>query len=398
MSTPDSLTLQKYAQVLVNFALHGGKGVQPGEVVECIFPEHAKPLAQAIHHQLLQSQTHPMMSMQADGFEEDFYRFGQEAQIRFFPEAYLKAKAELLTHTIYILCPQAAQLSLSSLSLKQVRQSILSPVEEWYETKDHAGKYSYTMALWPTETVAHMANLSLEEYWQEFSHACQLDTPDPVQSWQNTFATMHSYRDKLNALPAGRFHVLGDDIDLTFHLPQFTKWLAGRGRNIPSYEIFVTPDYRSLNGWYKSNQVVTKSGFSITEPEFYFEEGTLTKVQTPSSDAAMETLLETPGMEHVGEVSLTDNRISPISRPLGLTLLDENVGGSFGNFHLALGRSYRDCFWGEPRPKSAIEWAALGYNNSVKHVDFVSTSNRQVYFIDTTGESRVIYQNGQFTL
>ena len=42
--TPEPEILERYASVLVDFALGGGSGVKPGEVVRVASPESAKPL------------------------------------------------------------------------------------------------------------------------------------------------------------------------------------------------------------------------------------------------------------------------------------------------------------------------------------------------------------------
>jgi hypothetical protein len=46
--TPPQEILDRYASVLVDFALGGGSGVQPGETVRVVAPESAKPLYAAL--------------------------------------------------------------------------------------------------------------------------------------------------------------------------------------------------------------------------------------------------------------------------------------------------------------------------------------------------------------
>lgn len=40
----------------------------------------------------------------------------------------------------------------------------------------------------------------------------------------------------------------------------------------------------------------------------------------------------------LGEVSLTDHRMSRITKFMADTLFDENVGGRYGNTHIAVGQ------------------------------------------------------------
>ena len=48
--------------------------------------------------------------------------------------------------------------------------------------------------------------------------------------------------------------------------------------------------------------------------------------------------------DKVGEFSLTDRRHSRITKFMATTLFDENMGGEFGNTHIALGNAYKDSF------------------------------------------------------
>ena len=53
--TPSKEILEKYAKVLVNFALWGGKGIKKGDVVYLQASECAKPLFVAIRNQIIKS-------------------------------------------------------------------------------------------------------------------------------------------------------------------------------------------------------------------------------------------------------------------------------------------------------------------------------------------------------
>jgi aminopeptidase len=396
MFEPDHVIYEKYAAVLVKGALHGGTGVKAGDVVECIFPEAAKPLAKEIYRHLLQAGAHPLMQMIPEGFEEDFYRHGQTNHMEWFPDEYLAAKAKLITHHIYITDPVLAELSPEELLRKEQRRGVLRTYDQWLEAKAATGDYSWTMAIWPTEKAAHLVGMSLAEYWAEVIIGCQLNEADPVKKWQETFTFLKQTCHDLTNLNLRQLRVKGEDVDLTFSLIPETKWLGGRGKNIPSYEVFTSPNCWKTEGWIRSNQVLLRGGAAIVNPEFHFEAGTLTKATASKGQSTLDALLQTPGMDRVGEISLTDKRSSPISKPLGLTLFDENLGGEFGNFHLALGNSFHDAFNGSHPPQSEAEWQALGFNSSKAHADFVSTSDREVTATLESGEERVIYKDGQF--
>ena len=80
------------------------------------------------------------------------------------------------------------------------------------------------------------------------------------------------------------------------------------------------------------------------------------------------------------------------------TLFDENIGGPFGNTHIAVGMAYKDCFRGNAAELSPLEWEELGFNNSAEHTDIVSTTDRTVVAYLTDGTEKTIYKKGEFTL
>ena len=109
-------------------------------------------------------------------------------------------------------------------------------------------------------------------------------------------------------------------------------------------------------------------------------------------------MIATKNADKIGEYSLTDRRYSRITKFMAETLFDENMGGKYGNTHLALGKSYQDCYRGNPADVANKEWERLGFNDSSVHTDIVSTSPRTVTAHLKDGIKKVIYKNGQFTL
>jgi aminopeptidase len=83
---------------------------------------------------------------------------------------------------------------------------------------------------------------------------------------------------------------------------------------------------------------------------------------------------------------------------MATTLYDENVGGPFGNTHLALGNAVPSTYDGDPGAVTPEEWERLGFNNSTVHTDIVSTTDRTVTAVLSDGSERVIYAGGQFQL
>ncbi len=80
------------------------------------------------------------------------------------------------------------------------------------------------------------------------------------------------------------------------------------------------------------------------------------------------------------------------------TLFDENVGGKYGNTHIAVGMSYKDAYDGDPIKVKKAEWEKMGFNDSGEHCDIISTEDRVVTAILKNGEEKIIYKNGRFVV
>ena len=103
--------------------------------------------------------------------------------------------------------------------------------------------------------------------------------------------------------------------------------------------------------------------------------------------------------DKVGEFSLTDKRHSRITKFMATTLFDENMGGAYGNTHIALGNAYKDTYPGDMSAVTDEQWAEMGYNSCPKvHTDIISTTNRTVTALLKDSSEIIIYQHGEFKL
>ena len=109
-------------------------------------------------------------------------------------------------------------------------------------------------------------------------------------------------------------------------------------------------------------------------------------------------MIKTEGADMVGEFSLTDKKFSKISKFMAETLFDENMGGKFGNTHIALGKAYKDSYSGNISNVKKEMWKKMGYNDSSVHTDIVATSDRIVTATLTSEKEVIIYKNGEFVI
>ena len=396
---PDATVLDKYARVLVKFALNKGQGIQPGEVVECVVPDVAKPLAQALQQVVLQAGGQPLIRLLPTGFDKDFYDLASWDQLTFFPKNYLKAKVELLDHQIGIIAdPYPEELKDTDPRKIMTALNAKKEYQDWRVAKEQLGRYSWTLALWGVPAKAQIVGLSIEEYWQQIIQACYLDRPDPVAEWQKLFAFQRRQLAKLNSLQIEHLHITGPRVDLKVKLGKQRRWVGGSGANIPSFEFFTSPDWRGTTGWVEFNVPLFHHGVVMKDIRLEFVEGQVTSATASQHQRVLTEMLKVPGGNKVGEFSLTDKRTSRISHFMAETLYDENMGGPHGNMHLAVGRSYHDTYSGDQQLVDPQDWLEMGFNDSALHTDIVTTDQRTVTATLADGTTKVIYKDGMFVL
>jgi aminopeptidase len=396
--------LERYADLLINFALGGGEGIKPGEVVHVIAPETAKRLYAELCRAVWRAGGHVIGEYRPDDDWElnlmrDFYELADAAQLAFFPAAYHRGVVEQVDHSVYVRC-DADPHFLRGVEPEKVlaHERSFGPVIEWETAKENAGRLTWTVGLYGTEAMAAEAGLSLEDYWKEIIRGCFLDRPDPKARWRSVAEQLHAFTEALDALPIDRLHVQGADADLWLTLGERRRWIGGGGRNIPSFEIFTSPDWRGTEGWIRFSEPLYIYGSLITGIELVFQGGVVSRASAEQNEELLLEMLASKNANRVGEFSLTDARLSPIQRFMAETLFDENMGGPFGNTHIAVGKSIAHCLAGDPHALSPAEWERLGFNESVIHTDMVSTSDREVSAVLGDGSVRTIYAAGRFEL
>lgn len=401
---PSQKILEKYAQVLVNFALNSGKGIKKGDVVNIIAEEYSKPLFLELRKAVWKSGGHVISTYYPSNDEEynvdkDFFNNAKEEQLSFFPSKHLKGLIDEIDHSIFIIS-ETDKHSLKGIEPKKLMQrgKTMKPYMEWRRQKENAGKFTWTLGLYGTPAMAKEAGMTLEEYWDQIIKACYLDKKDPIATWKSLYKKLESYRQKFNKLKVEKFHVKGPDVDLWIKYGEKRQWMGGSGRNIPSFELFTSPDWRGTEGWIKFNQPLYRYGNLIDGVRLEFKNGRVIKSSATKNEKVLKEMIATENADKIGEFSLTDKRFSRITKFMAETLFDENIGGANGNTHIALGSAYHDCYEGDPSKPSKKDWEKLGYNDSSVHTDIISTAPRTVTAYLRDGSTKVVYKNGQYVL
>ena len=397
--------LKKYAQVMVHYALNNGSGINKGDTVYLVAQECAKDLFVAIAKEVYAAGGNLITQYLPDNIRQtSLSRFllqnGTDEQVSFFAAPYWQGIVDSTDHILFIVAEPDIHVfeGLSSFKISMMN-SARAPWFQMREKKEQEGKLSWSLCLYGTQSMADEAGLTLEEYWAQIIEACYLSEDDPVAKWKQVQAEIEEIKNKLDALQIEKLHIEGNDIDLEIKLGKHRKWLSGGGKNIPSFEIFTSPDWRGTNGHITFNQPLYYSGKRIAGVKLQFKDGIVVSSSATENEDALKEMISQENADKVGEYSLTDKRHSRITKFMATTLFDENIGGEFGNTHIALGNAYKDTFTGDMSKVSEEEWRDMGYNSCPKvHTDIVSTANRTVTATLANNSEKIIYKDGMFVI
>lgn len=399
MYIPDKKILENYAKVLIDFALGKGQGIKEKQVVYLQYDTEALPLALAVYKRILEKGAHPMVKGIEENFQKTMFEAANDDQLKFFPKEYTRSLVNTIDHRIYLIAPTDPFL-LKNIDPKKIitANSEKQMLRKWLFEKEDQGKLTWTLCLYGTEGMARESGLLLKDFWQEIINACYLESKHPIVTWKKTFQQITDLKNKLNKLPVDKFHIISEGTDLYIKLGEKRIWQGGRGANIPSFEIFTSPDWRGVSGKIFFNFPLYRYGNIIKNIHLEFKDGRVVKAAADKNEKLLQEMIKQKNADKIGEFSLTDRRFSKISKFMANTLYDENFGGKFGNSHLAVGTSYHDCYNGDIKKMKTKDWEKLGFNESVEHCDIINTNPKTVEAIIKDGSKKVIYKNGLFVI
>lgn len=391
--------LEKYADVLLwGLKTARVKPLKKGSLVLLQYDLSALELAEILFERLLDLGVNPIQRMgMTVNMEKCFYEKADDRQLSFLSPGD-RPTYEKLDGRIFLRAP-ASLTHLGGVDPRKIARAMVArkPLRELMEEREQKGLHGWTLCLFPTKELASQAKLPLDEYTNQVIRACYLDKIDPVGEWKRIYREVGKIKKWLNALPVKYFHVEAEHIDLRITPGESRKWIGISGHNIPSFELFMSPDWHGTEGTFYANQPSYRSGNFVEGVRLVFEKGNVVEVQADKGDEFTKKQLDMdPGAKRVGEFSLTDRRFSRIDRFMADTLFDENYGGEYGNTHIALGASYTDTFSGDMSTMNKALKKKLGFNDSALHWDLVNTEKKTVTAILKTGKRLVIYDDGKF--
>jgi aminopeptidase len=266
---------------------------------------------------------------------------------------------------------------------------------------------NWSIVPYPTEGWARAVygDGNLDRLWGDVIRFLRLDHPNPKAEWEAHLKRLRKRADQLNARRFDSLHFKGPGTDLVVGLLEGsvwdgadfeTKWGRRHIPNMPTEEVFTTPDSRRTEGVVRSTRPLALSGSVVRDLEMRFEAGRAVKVSASSGEEIIRgQFAYDEGASYLGEVALVDGS-SPIGqtgRTYFNTLLDENATS-----HIAYGGAYVHCVEGGEE-MSRQELVDLGVNHSSMHSDFmIGGPDVEVWGIDAGGARRPVIIDDEWSL
>lgn len=390
----------KYADVMLwalQTARRNGK-FKPYDVVLLRYEPLALPLAQSLYQKLLDAKFNVIARQDnPEPFARAFYGTADDKQLTFLPPGE-EAFQQGINGLISLRAP-ADLTSLKNTDPSRLAKAAVArkPLREILDAREQKGLFSWTLCNYPTEELAKRAGLSVKEYATQIARACYLNEKDPVKKWQEVTAQMEEIAKWLSSLPVETFHVQSAHMDFEVLLGEKRRFVSGGGCNIPSFEIFTSPDWRGTRGVYFADLSSYRSGNYVKGIKLEFKAGRVVKATAQQGQNFVRKMLAMDeGACQIGEFSLTDRRFSKITKFMADILYDENFGGKYGNCHVAVGASYADTYSGDVSRLTPELKKKLGFNSSALHWDLINTEDKLVQARLKDGQLVTVYEKGQF--
>jgi aminopeptidase len=244
----------------------------------------------------------------------------------------------------------------------------------------------------------------VERLWEAVATTVRLDEPDPVAAWREHLSKLVRRTEALNGRRFDALRYRGSGTDLTIGLHHDSTWIAASAEvrgiefvpNMPTEEVFTTPDARRADGTVRATYPLQIQGTIVRGLEVRFENGRAVDVRAEQGERLMRThVASDEGAPRLGEVALVDgsSRVGRTGIVFYDTLFDENAAS-----HIAFGMAILQGVEGSS-DLSPEERQARGINHSSIHTDFmIGSSSLDVSGVDAHGHETPILRRGDWVL
>lgn len=358
--------LSAYAHLLVNYCV----SLQAGERLFVSSTVQAAPLIAEIKKEVLKAGGHLEYSLSVEGSAAAMREYGSVEQFAYIPSLYQTAIEEFEAY-INIRAPFSLREEPPAPALREAGRQAMAPVLKTYFERTADRRLKRSLCVFPCPALAEEAEMSLEEYTAFVAQATKIDQADPRAAWLEVRKRQQAVVDHMNSCTTFRY--VNDRTDITFTTNGRT-WINSDGQtNMPSGEVYTSPEEDSANGHIYFDYPAIRNGKTVQGVTLTVKDGEIVKWEAESGQDVLGETFQIPGTRRFGEAAVgTNYTIDRFSKNI---LFDEKIGGSV---HMAIGQSYA---------------VAGGKNESTVHWDMIADmKNGGIIYAD----GQEIYRNGRF--
>jgi aminopeptidase len=360
--------LERYAELVVRV----GANVQPGQEV-FIHPdiEH-RDLARALTRQAYRAGASYVHVLYRDGHtRRAMIELGPDEALTYSPEWMKQLVGSLQGNALIATAGDPEPDLLADLDGERVGRAVPQELVEIQMRlmSENAVNWCGIGAVsegWATQVFGEP---DVERLWDQIAFCMRLDEPDPVAAWNDHLERLAERAARLNELRADALRYRGPGTDLTVGLNPNVRWGSGASEtsggiryvaNMPTEEVFTSPDARRAEGTIRSTKPLPLLGQIIRGLELTFEEGRAVRVDAETGADLVRSHFDTiENSNRLGELALVtrESRVGQTGLLFYDALFDENA-----TCHIAYGSALPFLLDGEPDE---------GFNVANMHTDFM---------------------------
>ncbi|OVE79817.1 hypothetical protein BVY02_02215 [bacterium J17] len=410
---PDSKMLERYANLLVSHGLN----VQEGQVVNISTEAIHRDFAVLVAKEAYKKGAKLVSVILGDQrLERLRILHSKEEDLSYVP-AYVPVKyKELVDETaanLKIIGSENPECiaDLDAKRVNTVRMGQRMALKYFYDEGIGKSKVHWTVAAaatpeWGRKVFPDLDGFeACEKLWKAIFSVCRADKENCLELWKEHNDALHTRAASLNEMSIEELHFVGPGTDLKVYLSEKAVFKGGgdlgpRGvefePNIPTEEVFTTPDYRKTAGQVRTTRPFVINGKLVKGLTLEFKDGEITAFEAEEGeDTFREYISSDEGAKRLGEVALvgTDSPVFQSGLLFREILFDENAA-----CHIAVGSAYKFCLAdGDTMSKEDLE--SIGCNESSAHTDMMISSDEVDVKAKTySGEEFLLIEKGAWAI
>jgi aminopeptidase len=360
--------LERYAELVVRV----GANVQPGQEVFLFAALEHRELARALTRQAYRAGAAYVNVLYGDAHvRKAMIELGPDEALTYSPEWLKTFIRSIGGNALIATLGDAEPELLSDLDGERVGRAVQQELMEIQMEQMRENSVNWVGVGAPNEGWARQVfgEPDVERLWDQVAFCMRLDAPDPTAAWREHLERLGARTAQLNELRVDALRYRGPGTDLTVGLLPYARWVSGATEtsagiryvaNMPTEEIFTSPDARRTEGTIRQTLPLPFSGQIVRGLELTFEQGRAVRVEAETgAELVRSHFAAIENADRLGEVALVtrESRVGQSGEIFYNPLFDENA-----TCHVAYGTGFPFLAEGEPDE---------GLNVANIHIDFM---------------------------